>query len=171
MKSEEATQGKQTVLQWRKLGKILTGKFLPAGLQPGQQTGLPQVSANDQNNIKLWKTSDREQREETDSWKEASGLPFSLRSATGVQHCADLTQNWPRNIQVQVGSSWTGLVTSSLMVLMIKQCFVVKTLLFSCPEAFQVLNPAGGGLFYYSWSTESFHTEKSEWSKRSLPPN
>lgn len=74
MKAEEATQGKQTVLHRRKVGRILCGKFLAAGLQPGQQTGLPQVSADEQNNIKLSKTSDREQREETDSWKEASGL-------------------------------------------------------------------------------------------------
>lgn len=77
MKAEEATRGKQTVLQRRKVGNSLFGKFLPAGLQPGQQTGLPQVSANEQNNIKLSKTSDREQREKRDGWKE------SIRTVAG----------------------------------------------------------------------------------------
>lgn len=89
----------------------------------------------------------------------------------GVQHCADLTQNWPRNIQAQVRSSWTGLVTFSLMSLMIKQCFWWR----HCYSAIQRLSRCWtqlGELFYYSWSTESFHTEtKSEWSERPLLPN
>lgn len=165
------SQKRQTALQRRKLGKTLTGKFPSAGLQLGQQTGLSQVSAYNQNNIKPWKISDKEQREETDSWQEASGLPSSPRPATGgsalCRAYPKLAKEDPSLGKIQLDRPGD----TPLMALRMTQCFVAKALLFSSPEAFQVLNPAGE-LFCYSWSTENFHLEtKCEWSERSLPPD
>lgn len=102
MKSEEANWGKQAVLQWRKLGKILIGKCLPAGLQPGHRMACLRFQPMNKITLKherpLIKSKERKQ------------LEGSIRTAF-------LSQTSNRGFR---RSCRTGPVTFSLMTLVLR---------------------------------------------------